>query len=192
MTPIEGVAAAFGVVSVYLSTRENIWSWPTAIVNVGLYIFVFLGARLYADMGLQVVYLVLSVYGWYEWLHGGEHRGALHVSRATPRIWLWLAVIDVLAWLLLATLLRRYTNASLPWIDSLLTTTSLMAQWMMTRKIVENWVVWIAVDIVYIPMYVFKDLYLTAVLYAIFLVLAFMGLRDWRRTWFARLATTPA
>lgn len=183
MTRIEIIAALFGIVSVYLSTREIIWSWPTAIVNVSLYTVVFFGARLYADMGLQVVYLVLSIYGWYEWLHGGENRTPLKVTRASPRLLLSLLVLDVAAWLVLGTLLDRNTDAAIPYLDSLLTTTSLVAQWMMTRKILENWMIWIAVDILYVPMFISRGLYPTAALYAVFLGLAILGLRDWRRSW---------
>jgi nicotinamide mononucleotide transporter len=182
MTPIEIVAAVFGVVSVYLSTRENIWSWPTAIVNVGLYIVFFYQTRFYADMGLQVIYLLLSVYGWYHWLYGGEHHTTLRVSRASARLLALLAIIDVAAWIPLATVLDRHTDAVYPYLDSLLSTTSLVAQWMMTRKIVENWVVWILVDIVYVPMWLSRGYYPTAALYAVFLVLAVIGLRDWTRS----------
>jgi nicotinamide mononucleotide transporter len=187
MTWLEIFAASFGVVSVWLSTRQIIWSWPTAIVNVGLYAIVFFQSRLYADMGLQVIYLLLSMYGWYEWLYGGEQRTALKVSRASPRLLVMLLALNLVAWLSLATALDRYTDAVLPWLDSLLTTTSLVAQWMMTRKILENWAIWIAVDIVYVPMFVSRGLYPTAVLYGIFLVLAIMGYRDWRRSWKSRM-----
>lgn len=182
MTWLEVGAALFGVVSVWLSTRENIWSWPTAMVNVGLYTVVFFQSRLYADMGLQVVYLLLSAYGWYEWLYGGEQRTVLQVSRASKPVLAILPALNLFAWLALATLLDRHTDAVLPWLDSLLTTTSLMAQWMMTRKILENWLVWIAVDIVYVPMFIARGLYPTAALYAVFLVLAVIGYRDWRRS----------
>lgn len=183
MTRTEILAALFGIVSVYLSTRENIWSWPTAIVNVGLYTLVFFEQRLYADMGLQVIYLALSIYGWYQWLYGGANHSALRVTRVTPRLLGLLVVIDLAAWLLLSWMLRSYTNASLPWLDSFLTTTSLVAQWMMTRKILENWTIWILVDVVYVPMFIYKELYPTAVLYGIFLVLAVLGHRDWKRSW---------
>jgi nicotinamide mononucleotide transporter len=169
------------VLSVYLSTRENILSWPTALVNVGLYTVVFHGARLYADMGLQVVYFVLSAYGWYEWKFGGANRTELRVSRATPRLWIGLAAVNVVAWLTLGSLLAR-TNAALPWLDSLLSTTSLCAQLLMTRKVLENWAIWIVLDIVYVPTFLSRGLYATAVLYTIFLVLAVLGLRDWKRS----------
>jgi nicotinamide mononucleotide transporter len=180
-SPLEGIAAAFGVVSVYLSTRQNIWSWPTAIANVALYAVVFYNGRLYGQMGLQAIYLVLSIYGWYQWLHGGAEKTELRVSRASPRLLAVLAAANLVAWVVLAAVLRR-TDAALPWLDALLTTTSLVAQWMMTRKILQNWILWIAVDIVYVPMFMSQRLYATALLYAAFLVLAVMGFVEWRRS----------
>jgi nicotinamide mononucleotide transporter len=186
-SPLEGIAAAFGIVSVYLSTRQNIWSWPTAIANVALYTVVFYQGRLYGQMGLQPVYLALSIYGWYEWLHGGAQRTELQVSRATPRLLGALAVINIVTWVSLAAILRR-TDAALPWLDALLTTTSLVAQWMMTRKILESWLLWIAVDVVYVPMFFSQRLYATALLYAAFLVLAVMGFVEWRRSLVRRLS----
>jgi nicotinamide mononucleotide transporter len=186
-SPLEGVAAAFGVISVYLSTRQNIWSWPTAIVNVGLYTVVFYQGRLYGQMGLQLVFLSLSIYGWYQWLHGGEKHSELTVSRASPRLLGVLAVLNLVTWLALAAILRQ-TDAALPWLDALLTTTSLVAQWMMTRKILENWLLWIAVDVVYVPTFFSQHLYATALLYAAFLVLAVMGYVEWRRSLVRRLA----
>jgi len=184
---LEVIAAAFGVISVYLSTRQNIWSWPTAIVNVALYTVVFYQGRLYGQMGLQPIYLALSVYGWYQWLHGGEQHTELRVSRAGPRLLGVLAVLSLVLWLALAAVLRQ-TDAALPWLDALLTTTSLVAQWMMTRKILENWLIWIAVDVVYVPMFVSQGLYATAVLYAAFLVLAVLGYVEWRRSLVMRLS----
>ena len=180
--PLEGAAVLFGIVSVYLSVREKIASWPTAIVNVTLYIFVFQRARLYADMALQVVYIGISVYGWYEWLHGGRGKSPLPVSRGTRRLAAVLAGIGLAAAALLGTLLARSTNAALPYLDATTTTTSLIAQWMMARKILENWIVWVAVDVVYIGMFLYKSLVLTAGLYAVFIVLSLMGYFQWRRT----------
>ncbi len=182
MNPIENLAALFGVVSVYLSVRQNIWSWPTAIVNVGLYTFVFHRSRLYADMGLQVVYIVISFYGWYEWLYGGKNRTELTVSRTSRRVAIVLAAIGVASTFVLGTVLHRTTNAALPFLDSATTSTSLVAQWMMTRKMLENWVVWVAVDVVYIGMFIYKSLYVTALLYFVFLVLSVMGYRQWKAT----------
>ena len=182
----EVLAVITGIISVYLSTRENIWSWPTALVNVALYFVVFLEAKLYADMGLQALYFALSLYGWYEWLYGGENRSELRVSRTPRALGIRLAIIGIACAAVLGTLLARFTDAALPYIDSATTSTSLVAQWMMTRKILENWSVWVAVDVVYIAMFIFKRLYLTAGLYAVFLVLAVMGYVQWKRSLVAR------
>ena len=179
---LEPVAVAFGIVSVWLSTRQNILSWPTALVNVALYFVIFGQHKLYADMGLQVVYFALSLYGWYEWKYGGANRSELPVTRATWRHAAVLVPLGVIFGSALAILLSRTTDASLPWVDSGATTTSLIAQWMMTRKLLQNWLIWVAVDVVYVAMFIFKDLYLTAGLYAVFLVLAAMGYVQWRRT----------
>ncbi|MDE3150966.1 MAG: nicotinamide riboside transporter PnuC [Gemmatimonadota bacterium] len=188
MSTVEWIAAIAGAISVYLSARENIWSWPTAIVNVGLYILIFQRSGLYSDMGLQVVYLVLSIYGWYEWLHGGANRSKLEVSKASGRVWLVSAAAGGLGWLVIWSITRRLHGVSIPSIDAGLTATSLVAQWMMTRKIVENWVLWIVADIVYVPMYIYKHLYVTSGLYLVFLALAVMGLVEWKRS-YRRLAS---
>ncbi len=183
MSTIEWIAAAFGVVSVWLSVRENVWSWPTAIVNTALYVLVFHDARLYADMGLQVVYIAISLYGWYHWLHGGAGDGELRVSRIRRREIVCLPVLAVACTLTLGTLLSRYTDAALPYLDSALTVCSLIAQWLMTRKVLENWMLWVVLDVVYVGLFIHRALYPTALLYSIFLVLAAMGHVQWTRSY---------
>ena len=192
LSPLEIAAALFGAWSVWLSVRQNILSWPTAIVNVALYAVVFYEAKLYADMGLQVIYAGLSVYGWYEWLYGGEGRTELHVTRTSRAVALRLVALAVASALLLGSLLHRTTDAALPYMDSALTTASLVAQWMMTRKLLENWVVWIGVDVFYVGMFVYKGLCVTAILYAVFLGLATKGFIDWRRSMRVQSASTVA
>lgn len=186
---LETIAALFGILSVWLSTREHIASWPTAIVNVGLYFVVFRRAQLYADMWLQAIYLALSCYGWYEWKFGGADRTELPVSRVTRREALRLIPIGLVAASGLALYFERHTDAALPWVDSALSVLSLIAQWMMTRKLLENWVVWIIADVAYVAMFLSKALYVTAALYAVFLVLATKGYFDWRRSWQARASS---
>lgn len=184
---LESVAALFGAVSVWLSARQHVWSWPTAIVNVLLSAVVYYGARLYADTGLQLVYFALSLYGWYEWLYGGEHRTELPVSATPARQWPALALTAAAGTLALGTLTTRYTDVLqhnapwVPWTDAALTAVSLVAQWMLTRKRVENWALWIAVDVVYVPLLAYKRLWAFAALYAVFLALAAKGHVDWRR-----------
>jgi nicotinamide mononucleotide transporter len=182
MNPYEAVSVVFGVISVWLTARENVWCWPTGLVNVGLAIVVFAQARLYADMGLQVVYVAACLYGWWAWLHGGQDHGELKVSRVPLWLGAGLAAAGILFAAGLGKLLQEYTNAALPFLDSTLTSFSLVAQWMLTRKWIENWVVWLAVDVVYVGMFVFKGLYLMAGLYGVFLGLAVMGLHAWGRS----------
>ena len=179
---LEVLAAAFGIGSVWLSTRQHLWAWPTAIVNVVLYAVVFRAAKLYADMGLQVVYAVLSAYGWYHWKHGGAHDSTLPVARASRREWLVLTALAAVAATGLARLLANKTDAALPAMDATLSVVSLAAQYMMTRKLIENWLVWIALDVVYIGMFEYKQLHVTAALYAVWLVLAVLGWRSWRES----------
>lgn len=179
---LELVAVLFGIVSVFLSVRENIWSWPTALVNVALYFALFFRSGLYSDMGLQVVYFALSVYGWYEWLYGGAGRTTLRVTRVPGRVWAVCAVVGVAVWATLGKLTSHLPGVALPYVDAATTTVSLIAQWMMTRKLLENWTLWIIVDVVYVSMFIFKGLYLTAGNYAVYLVLAIMGHVAWKRS----------
>jgi nicotinamide mononucleotide transporter len=192
MDPLEVTAVAFGVLSVWLSTRQHIVSWPTALVNTALYFVIFARAGLYANMGLQLFFFTLSCYGWYAWKYGGAAHTPLVVTRATRRHALALVPLATAATLALGFSLDRFTDASLPWLDSATTATSLAAQWMMTRKLLENWLVWIAVDVVYVGMYFTQGLRPTAGLYAAFLVLATMGYFSWRASLRASLSAQRA
>jgi nicotinamide mononucleotide transporter len=192
VSPLEIIAALVGALSVWLSVRQNIWSWPTAIVNVVLYAIVFYEAKLYADMGLQVVYAVLSIYGWYEWLYGGAGRTELRVTRTGARLGVLLALIAAAGSVVIGLFLHHETDAALPFMDSFLSSTSLVAQWMMTKKLLENWAVWIGVDVLYVGMFIFKGLFLTSALYAVFLVLAIRGFIDWRRSMSPQASLAPS
>ncbi len=192
VSPFELFAAVVGAISVYLSVRQNIWSWPTGIVNVLAYTVVFFQEKLYADMGLQVIYAVLSVYGWYEWLHGGENKTELHVTKTNGRLAGMLTAIGLVGFAGLGVILSKTTDAALPFMDSFLSSTSLVAQWMMTRKKLENWLVWIFVDVLYVGMFIYKHLYVTAGLYVVFLFLAARGYIDWRRSMTTRPIAEPA
>jgi nicotinamide mononucleotide transporter len=179
---VELVAVVVTLAAVWLTARQIIWCWPVSLVSVTLYAVVFYEARLYADMGLQGVYFVLSVYGWWAWLHGGEARSELQVTLASWPLRALLFAIGAVASVGLGGLLSRWTDASLPFMDSALTSFSLVAQWMMTRKLLDCWIAWIAIDVFYVGMFVYKELYLTAGLYAVFLLLAAMGWVEWKRS----------
>lgn len=178
---LEVPAVITGVLCVYLAARENVWNWPVAIVNAALYFVVFRRSGLYSDTGLQVVYLTLSIYGWYEWLYGGKNREELLVSRATPRIWGIAVVAGVALWVALWLVTSRIPGRSIVGVDAALTSVSLVAQWMMTRKILENWTLWIVVDVAYVPTFIYKHLCLTSGLYFVYLALAVLGFVQWRR-----------
>lgn len=178
-----------GVLSVYLATRENIWNWPFGVLNAGFYIVVFGRAGLYSDTGLQVVYFVLSFYGWWHWLYGGTERAPVLVARTSLRLATVLLLIALGAWFVLFTITSRIPGAKLPLLDAALVALSLVAQWMMTRKLLENWALWAALDTVYVGLFIARGLRLTAVLYVVFLVLAIFGHFEWKRS-LAR--TSPA
>lgn len=182
MSPLEIAATVFGLWSVIAYVRESVWAWPTGLINVILYILLFWNARLYGDTGLQVVYVALQFYGWWQWLHGGAQRHQLQITSTSPRLWLTLGVISIVAYVPMALLLGRYTDTDVPWWDAAPTISSLVAQWMISKKKLENWYVWIATDLVYIPLYCYKQLYLTAGLYAVFLILCILGVRAWTTT----------
>ncbi len=190
---VEGVAVVTSFLCVWFYTRQNVWSWPLAIVSAVLYIFVFFQARFYAQMVLQGVYIIISIYGWYQWLYGGAQQGALKVSRVTRATALVLAGIVVVGTGVVAYVLATYTtNAAIPFWDALTTVMSLTAQWMLAKKILENWLVWIVADIIYVGMFVYQGLYLTAILYAGFWVLAILGFLAWRKSMRAESATGSA
>lgn len=182
MSPIEIAAAICGLLCVIFTVRQSLWCWPTGLVQVALYIFVFYDAKLYSDVGLQVVYVVLQVYGWWHWARGGPRRQddlpVTGLSWAARAAWLGLTILGALA---LGAGAATWTDAALPYPDAFITTLSLVAQWLLGRKRWESWLGWIAVDLVAIPAYASKDLLLTAALYAVFLVLAIAGLRAWTR-----------
>ena len=182
MIALELVAVLLTLVAVYLTTRQVIWCWPLAMVSVCLYAAVFYEAKLYADMGLQALYFGLAAYGWWAWLYGGEDHDELEVSLASKRERVILTAGATLVGILLGVMLARFTDASLPLLDSGLTSFSIAAQWLQTRKLLEAWIVWLAVDVLYVGMFLYKDLYLTAGLYAVFLLLAAMGLAQWHRS----------
>jgi nicotinamide mononucleotide transporter len=182
MSFLEILGFATGALGVWLTAKENVWCWPVSLVNVAIYAVVFQGAKLYADMGLQVLYFALCLYGWWAWLKGSREHGRLAVSRAPSRTLGGLFGLGVVFAAGLGFFLRTHTDAALPFFDAGTTSFSLVAQFLQTRKWLENWIVWLVVDVVYIGMYVNKGLYLTAVLYTVFLALAAAGWVKWRRS----------
>lgn len=182
MSAFEIAAAVITAVSVWLTAREHMWCWPTGIVSVVLYAYIFWNAKLYANAALQVLYLVLCIYGWYEWKHGGRNDSELRVAR-TPLVALIASIAAGAAFTYaLVFMMKRYTDAAMPWSDAGTTAFSIVAEAMTTRKWIENWIVWIVVDAVTTWMLVRQHLVPSAVLYAAFVVLAVYGWIEWNRS----------
>jgi nicotinamide mononucleotide transporter len=180
-TPLELISFVLSVLTVLLNIRQNHWAWLLAIFSSAAYGVVFFNARLYGDMGLQVVFIVVSVWGWHSWLRGGAQHQPLHVTRLDRAGWTASFAGWAIGFVLLAFFLKTWTDTDVPHADGFLTAGSLLGQVLLSRKKVENWHAWIAVDILYVGLYLYKNLLLTAILYAVFVVMAAIGLRAWKR-----------
>ena len=179
-TLVEALGFVTGGACVYLVVKENVWNFPVGIVNCLFFLVLFTSARLYGDAALQVVYIVLGIQGWYLWLRGGENRTPLRVERASRRLLAGVAAF-VVAGTVALTYVFRAVNDAAPFLDAFTTVVSLGAQYLLNRKAVENWLLWITADIAYIYLYFTRGLHLTAVLYFVFLCLCVAGLRRWLR-----------
>jgi nicotinamide mononucleotide transporter len=169
-----------GVINVWLLARQNIWNWPIGIANNFAYLLLFATSGLYGDSGLQVVYITLGIYGWRLWLSRSDGP-RLPVTRITASLWGYLSLITLLAVLVLKWFLARFTDSTVPGWDGLTTALSLAATYGQARKLLESWWIWILADVVYIPLYIYKGLWLTSILYCVFLLLCVFGLREWMR-----------
>ncbi|WP_326824418.1 nicotinamide riboside transporter PnuC [Streptosporangium sp. NBC_01639] len=171
---------ATGILTVWLVARQHVWNWPIGVANVVLLGLVFMAVGLYADAALQVIYVILGLYGWWQWLYGGAGRTRLTVRRTGRAEWAVLAGSGIVTVAALTFALAAWTDSTVPFWDALTTALSLVATYGQTRKLVESWWLWIAADLVYIPLYAYKGLYLTSALYVIFLALCVSGLLAWR------------
>jgi nicotinamide mononucleotide transporter len=186
-----------GAVSVWLTVKQNVWNWPIGIANSVFYVIVFFQVRLFADSSLNVLYVALGFLGWYWWLRGGEHRAALKVGRISRRSVFVLATVGLAGTAGMAVFLAS-VHDSAPFLDAVTTVLSLIAEYMLARKLLENWGIWITADVIYIGLYTYRSLYLTAILCALFLTMCVVGFIGWRRTWQAartppeRIAMEPA
>lgn len=176
-----------GAWCVWLVGRQSVWNWPIGIANNLVWILLFATAGLFADSALQIVYIALAVWGWRNWVQGraGE---TLAVTGTTGTEWVWLAGAGIAGTGALMLLLDTATSSTVPFWDAVTTVLSLLATWGQATKRWESWLLWIAADLIYIPLYLHKGLTLTALLYAGFLLLCIRGLLAWRRS----RATNPA
>lgn len=177
--PLEIFAVALGLANIALLVRRSIWNFPFGIAMVSLYALIFFEKRLYGEAGLQVFFAVVQGYGWWLWARAGGRAEAVAVRwTGWPARLAWLAFI-ALGTLALGTLMHRLTDAAMPYPDAAITAASMAAQFLLSFRRIENWVLWIAIDAGAIALYIARDLHLTAGLYAAFLVLSVLGLREW-------------
>ncbi|HEY4322712.1 MAG TPA: nicotinamide riboside transporter PnuC [Mucilaginibacter sp.] len=179
-TWLEWMGAITGIYCVYLAAKQNIWNWPVGIVSVVAYTVVFFKSQLYGDAGLQIYFLGTGIYGWYFWLHKKEQQEK-PVTSLNAKEYILVIIATIILSLLLGLFLEKFTPTNVPYIDGFCTAVSFVAQILMTRKVLQNWTLWIFVDICYVPLYIYKNLYVTAILYIILLVLASLGHIDWKK-----------
>lgn len=179
---LEWLGTITGFFCVYLAAKQSIYNWPVAIISVIAYLFLFYNFKLYGDAILQLYFLFTSIYGWFYWLKRDEQHLKPIISLSSFEYIVLIPLIILLS-VTFGYVLDTFTDTDVPYIDGTCTAISFAAQFLMTRKVIQNWVLWIIVDICYIPLYLYKNLALTAVLYTLYLVLAAMGFLNWRRTW---------
>jgi nicotinamide mononucleotide transporter len=180
MSTAEIAGFTFGVAGVYLTLKENVWCFPVGLISVAITLFLCLDQKLYADSLQQLVYIALLTYGWFIWLHGSK-KNVLQISTSSRALLISCLIIWLCGSFLLGFLLDNYTDASTPWPDSVFTVLSFIAQWLVAKKKIENWLLWIPVNIAYIPIYLYKGLALYAAYSFILLVLAIVGYTSWRK-----------
>jgi nicotinamide mononucleotide transporter len=179
---LEVVAVISGLLCVYLAAKNKIWNWPFAIISVSIYGFIFYHNHLFADMGLQFYFLIINIYGWYFWSHKPATEQKTPVALITKQQ-VWLSAGAIILFTVMLGSVLKYTPASYPYLDSFCAACSIVAQFFMARKVVENWLLWVFVDIVYVGIYVAKGLHLTAGMYGVYVFIALIGYFDWKREW---------
>ena len=179
----EAIGSITGLISVWLTVRNNVWCWLWGIVSVLVYAVVFFDARLYADMALQLVFVGMNLFGWYEWLHPNastsEQPAKQRISSIPQQELLISLVSGGITGVALSIFLKRFTNAAVPEIDAALTALSLVAVWMQARKYRESWLVWLVADVLYVGLFFNRTLWLTGALYLVFCLMAVLGWREW-------------
>ena len=181
---VEITGALLGILFLYFEIKQNPLLWPLGLLTSAFYIVIFFQAKFYADMGLQVYYVLISIYGWYFWLKGGRRNNndELPVTRITAKRAFILTLITIPLFLLIAYILISYTDSPLPYWDAFTTALSITATWMLARKILEQWLVWILVNTVSLGLYIYKGLYPTVVLFTFYSLLSVVGYYQWERT----------
>ncbi|WKN41809.1 nicotinamide riboside transporter PnuC [Tunicatimonas pelagia] len=179
---IEFFAVVFGLIPIYLNVREIVWGWPTSIIGSILLGLIAYQAQLYASVGLNVVYVIMGFYGWYQWLYGGKNQSKLQVTRTGTSLLFLLIVLGIIGTAGIGYFFQRTTDADIPYWDAFGTAFSLVGTYMLAKKKHENWLLWIVVDAIFVGIYFTKELYLLALLYFLYLGLATYGYYQWRQS----------
>jgi len=183
---IEVVAALVSITYVILSIRQIIWLWLFGILSAILYAWVYAHSGFYAGMALQGYYAVISIYGWYHWsvhTNSDEASSALPVIRLNRRLFGVLLVAWLLLWLAIGLILKNFTDSTIPFFDAFTAAGGIVTTWMLARKILEQWFFWMVIDSLSIVLYIWQGLYATTFLFAVYLIMAFFGYRQWKKAW---------
>jgi nicotinamide mononucleotide transporter len=181
---IEVLGAILGLLYIFFSIRQHILTWPTGLLTSLLYTAVFFQSGFYADMGLQVYYVAISIYGWYYWLKGEkntEQTDELPVTGVPKNLWQKVIIATIIIYAGILFILIKYTNSTVPIMDSLTTALSITATWMLAKKYIEHWIIWIFVDLVSAGLYVYKGLWPTVMLFIVYTAMAVLGYIEWKK-----------
>lgn len=179
---IETIAFISGIVNIYLLTRCSLWNWFFGILTVSLYAIIFFNIKLYADMSLQAVFLIFQFYGLYQWCYGSKEKKPIAMQMLRLSTGLTLAIVAIILFVIISFILKHNTDSTTVYADAMITALSLIAQWMMSKKYIQHWILWIIIDVISINLYISKSLYLTSFLYLVFMLLCFKGYYQWRQT----------
>lgn len=178
---VEVTAAILGIIGVWLTAKQKIWCWPVGLINVILSLYVFFVTKLYADVVLQLFYLVMTIYGWYNWRFGGENKTVLKVSQIKRNLMFFLILISVVFIFITGYLFSRYTDAALPYWDATVAVWGVIGTYVQAKKMIENWIIWILNDLLCTGIYFYKELFAFTVLYFVFSLLAVYGYVEWKK-----------
>jgi nicotinamide mononucleotide transporter len=178
---VEVCGTLSGFLYLGFSIRQHPLTWPVGLLNAVFYIFVFLSSKIYADMTLQFYYVAISIYGWWCWYHGSASGNSLKVTRTNSALWLKLSILFLLLFVTIAFVLIRFTDSQVPYLDAITTSLSILATWMLARKKIEHWLVWVFVDAISIGLFIVKELYPTTLLFMVYTVLAIYGYIEWKK-----------
>ena len=180
-TLLEYIAVAFGIISVLLSRIENIWVYPTGIINTALFIYISFQGGLYAEAGVNIYYTIISVLGWIWWTQKREGKKIISIQYSNTKEWHIALGFFILCWIGLYFVLHYFTNSTVPLADAFASATAYTAMWLMAKKKIEHWLWWMATNVASIPLYFIKGYVFTSFQFIVFLVLAILGWIEWRR-----------